>query len=259
MSTKGLSAPATTERVLAELAALDWTNARVLDVGAGRGHFSRALGEHLRVERGLVPAEHVFACDVQPTAFGYADVVCRAIAPGAPLPYGDASFDAVVSIEVIEHVEDQFAFLRELARVCRPGGCVIATTPNTLHLNSRVRALAWGFPSLFDPLPLARPNAQMLGGHIHPIAPYYLAHAALRAGLERPRLIGDRTKASAALLYSLLWPVLLVGRAAGRARLARKHPDVAAENRELLDRAGSFELATARSAVLVAHKPRGGA
>ena len=81
----------------------------------------------------------------------------------------------------VEHVEDPFAFVRELARIARPGAKVIVTTPNVLSLPSRVRTLVWGFPELFDPLPLAGADERLLTGHIHPIAPYYLALTALRA------------------------------------------------------------------------------
>ena len=51
---------------------------------------------------------------------------------GAPdhIPLGDAGFDLVVSIDVHEHLDDCAAFNRELARVVRPGGTVIVTTPN---------------------------------------------------------------------------------------------------------------------------------
>ena len=54
------------------------------------------------------------------------------IEPNAPLPYADASFDLVVSMDVIEHVPNaQLApWLRELLRVTRPGGLVFLTTPN---------------------------------------------------------------------------------------------------------------------------------
>lgn len=40
------------------------------------------------------------------------------------------SFDAIVSVEVIEHVDDDFAFVENLARTVRPNGPVILTTPN---------------------------------------------------------------------------------------------------------------------------------
>ncbi len=40
------------------------------------------------------------------------------------------SFDVVVAVEVLEHVDDDAAFLREVARVLRPGGTFIMSTPN---------------------------------------------------------------------------------------------------------------------------------
>jgi SAM-dependent methyltransferase len=60
------------------------------------------------------------------TAVERADVVEVA----APLPYGDASFDMVVSMDVIEHVLDPLSWLREAMRVLRPGGRFFVTTPN---------------------------------------------------------------------------------------------------------------------------------
>jgi SAM-dependent methyltransferase len=42
----------------------------------------------------------------------------------------DASFDCVVAVEVIEHVDDDEAFIREIQRVLKPGGRFLATTPN---------------------------------------------------------------------------------------------------------------------------------
>jgi SAM-dependent methyltransferase len=42
----------------------------------------------------------------------------------------DASFDCVVAVEVIEHVDDDEAFVREIQRVLKPGGRFLATTPN---------------------------------------------------------------------------------------------------------------------------------
>ncbi len=47
------------------------------------------------------------------------------------LPFPDASFDVVICIQVLEHVDDPAAVVRELRRVCRPGGRVLASTHGT--------------------------------------------------------------------------------------------------------------------------------
>jgi 2-polyprenyl-3-methyl-5-hydroxy-6-metoxy-1,4-benzoquinol methylase len=61
------------------------------------------------------------------------------------LPFGGASFDVALSIEGIEHLEDRFAYLRELRRVLRPQGRLILTTPNIVGVRSRVRFFGSGF------------------------------------------------------------------------------------------------------------------
>lgn len=52
----------------------------------------------------------------------------------APLP--DDCADVVAAVETIEHLENPRAFVRELARVAKPGGIVVVTTPNQLSLLS---------------------------------------------------------------------------------------------------------------------------
>ncbi len=47
-----------------------------------------------------------------------------------PIPYPDASFDCVITFQVIEHINEDVAFVSEIARVLRPGGRLIVTTPN---------------------------------------------------------------------------------------------------------------------------------
>ena len=54
----------------------------------------------------------------------------------APLPDGAA--DVVAGVETIEHLENPRAFARELARLCKPGGWVVVTTPNQLSLLSKL-------------------------------------------------------------------------------------------------------------------------
>ena len=249
-----LSHSLTTRRVIELLAPLDWRRARVADVGAGNGYFSHALGEMLRA-CGLDPGAHLVACDALPEAFQYAPVQCAPVGADGRLPFGDASFEAVVSIEVIEHVENQFAFLRELARIAKPGALVIVTTPNTLNANSRLRTLLQGFPLLFDPVPLAGGNLRELSGHIHPVSPYFLALMALRAGLIEPSFHPDRTKTSAAMQTALLGPALWLAALAQRRRLRRKWPGLYEENAALLDAINGWGMLTCRTTVLRARKP----
>jgi SAM-dependent methyltransferase len=249
------SNPSTSDRALALLDGLDWRTARVADVGAGPGWFSHRMSEHLSRDLGLDPRGRVLACDLFPRTFEVEGLECLATGPDGRLPFPDASVDAAVSIEVIEHVEDPFAFLREIARIVKPGGRVIVSTPNVLSLSSRVRTLLWGFPELFDPLPLSDADPKRLGGHIQPMTPYFLAYAALRAGLVEPRFFSDRTKRSSAALALLLSPALLAAQAFHRVRLSRKRPAILRENRELIAGQSSWSLLTSRSTVLCARKP----
>jgi len=249
------SAPATSRCVLELLDELDWKKAKMADVGAGRGHFSQVLGEGLRTRYGLDPREHVFPCDLIPESFEYTALECQATGKGGRLPFEDDSLDAAISIEVIEHVENQFEFLRELMRVVKPGGLVVVTTPNTLNANSRVRALTWGFPLLFDPLPLDEHDPRLCGGHIHPISPYFLAYNALRAGLVDPTFHPDRAKSSAVGWTILIAPFLLVGRLKNTLRLKLKWPDTLRENSALVAAQCGWGLLTSRTAVLSARKP----
>ena len=48
---------------------------------------------------------------------------------GSLLPFQDNKFDLVLSTQVFEHVKNPFALMRELHRVCKPGGLIILTVP----------------------------------------------------------------------------------------------------------------------------------
>ena len=100
----------------------------VLDVACGEGYGSALLACGARkvtgVDLATAAIDHARAryADRRSLDFRVAD--CTA------LPFPDASFDAVVSFETIEHIAAQEAFLDEVRRVLRPEGLFIVSCPN---------------------------------------------------------------------------------------------------------------------------------
>jgi len=62
----------------------------------------------------------------------------------APIPIADASVDVAAAVEVIEHLENPRAFVRELVRIVRPGGWLVVTTPNQLSALSLLTLVTKG-------------------------------------------------------------------------------------------------------------------
>jgi 2-polyprenyl-3-methyl-5-hydroxy-6-metoxy-1,4-benzoquinol methylase len=132
-----ISHRSTNDKVFRLVSPLLKPGVRVADVGAGEGFFSQLLGEHVRGKLGLQPNDLITASDIFPEYYRYPAIKCEKILPDGRLPYPDASIDIACSLEVVEHVEDQFAFARELYRILKPGGLAIISTPNVLNMNSR--------------------------------------------------------------------------------------------------------------------------
>jgi SAM-dependent methyltransferase len=228
--------------------------ARVVDVGAGEGYFSKMVGDRLQSESGRAPNSVLAACDLFPEFYRYSGIVCDPINADGSLPYADGSFDVACSLEVIEHIKDQFAFARELHRIVKPGGIAIVSTPNVLNLNSRVRYLHSGFTVLFDPLLMSSDDPRHTSGHINPVPYYYLAYQLRRAGFRAVSAHYDRFKTSARALLAVWGPFIAIAHALFRRRLEAKKPDVSAENADLLRELNSVSMLTSRSVIAVATK-----
>ena len=104
----------------------DCRDAVVLEAGVGEGYGAAMLGSVARSVVGLELEAEAAAHARRRYGLG----VARADLQGLPLP--DASVDVVVNLQVIEHLWDQPGFLRECARVLRPGGRLHCSTPNRL-------------------------------------------------------------------------------------------------------------------------------
>ncbi len=99
----------------------------VLEAGCGEGYGADLLS---REARSLVALDYdAYAAGHVRRAYPQVPVVRGNL---VALPYADASFDVVVSLQTIEHLWDQDAFLAECVRALRPGGTLVVSTPNTL-------------------------------------------------------------------------------------------------------------------------------
>jgi 2-polyprenyl-3-methyl-5-hydroxy-6-metoxy-1,4-benzoquinol methylase len=110
---------------------------RVLDFGAGRG----ALARRLLTTEGITSVSAVDIMDrpddLPPEVTWYTQDLNDDLIT-------DELFDVVVSTEVIEHLENPRAMLRGIARLLRPGGTLVLTTPNQESLRAYVGLLFGG-------------------------------------------------------------------------------------------------------------------
>ena len=131
----------------------------VLDVGCGGGRHTFAA---------LKAGAHVVALDAERAeldtvagmvaAMRAADEVTAGVRQGGVaadatrLPFADGSFDRVIASEVLEHIPDDTAAMRELARVLRPGGAMAVTVPRCVP-----EAVNWALSDEYHDTP---------GGHV---------------------------------------------------------------------------------------------
>ncbi|MGE5235495.1 MAG: class I SAM-dependent methyltransferase [Acidobacteriota bacterium] len=193
--------------------------ARILDVGAARGFLGELLGQvgHTVVgierdpEAARLAAPHYAALHV-------ADAQHLGDIPEAP-------FDVIVAGDVLEHLAEPLAALRDLVGMLAPGGRVIVTVPNVAFLAIRV-GLACG---RFD----YRPRGILDGTHLRFFTWRSLHRLCVDAGLRVVRMSGIppplplvhprfarwplRALLEAAAIAARLWPTLFAYQLAAEA------------------------------------------
>lgn len=227
---------------------------QIIDVGAGEGYFSQMMGEFIRKEYSVSPENILKACDLFPEQFKYSGITCDKANINQNLPYEGNTFDIACSIEVMEHIENQFDYVRELYRILKSNGRAIITTPNILNANSRLKFLHSGFWLLFDPLPLKSGDPVHLSGHINPVSFYFMAAMLYKAGFKEVNLHFDRIKTSGLIYASLLYPIIKLLHSIYERRLKKKSPDIYIENARILDKINQIQMLCARTIVIEAIK-----
>ena len=148
-------------------------NSEILDLGAGEGEFTRQL----------------IANNYRAIAVDGLDIFWRN--PGIPLLLADLDkefaaelgkdgkkYDAIVGIEIIEHLENPYSFLRECAKLLKPNGLLFLSSPNVESITSRLIFLYTGRLKSFGEGETLRP------AHITPILKWKFDLAFEEAGFE---------------------------------------------------------------------------
>jgi 2-polyprenyl-6-hydroxyphenyl methylase/3-demethylubiquinone-9 3-methyltransferase len=121
----------------------------VLDLGCGNGAFADELSRHGMSVAGLDHSES----GVTLARARYTKIAFAQHDLGLPLPAAYiGQYDAVVSVEVIEHLLLPRLLLRNASDALRPGGLVILTTPYHGYLKNLAIALCGGFDAHWHPL-----------------------------------------------------------------------------------------------------------
>ncbi len=108
-------------------------DSKILDVGCGTGNYTRLFCKN---------NNQVFGLDIKDHRFKqYAGHFHFVKYGGKKFPFPDKSFDVVTSFDVIEHIENDNNFVKEIKRVLKTNGKILIATPNKNRLSNLLRKL----------------------------------------------------------------------------------------------------------------------
>ena len=179
---------------------------KILDIPAGGGQESLNL---------LKMGYQSFPTDFFPSATKNPALAWVQANGNEIFPFRGETFDYVLSREGIEHLENQAHFLRECARVLKPGGKLILTTPNVMHLSSRLSHLLVGHRTfrrgLANEVQTLRTmtGTKMYHGHIFLIDYFRLRYLMRLAGFGEICVFTDRFSPTS-IAFAWLVPILFI-------------------------------------------------
>jgi SAM-dependent methyltransferase len=214
---------------------------KVLDAGAGPGVISSKL-------KGV--GLDVYAADINPDLFSAEGIDCIKVNFGEKMPYEDGFFDCILSSNLIEHLEDQYTFIRECYRVLRERGTLVITTPNVLNLKARVANLMVGF-NLFTGRPQNEVDPFEGGEHIN-LVNYY----DLRVNLHRNgfRIIHCSTHCYSNTALSFFWLTPLIYLFTSRGFKRERRPEQVLRNREIFRQVLSGDMLFGKKLFVLAQR-----
>lgn len=137
------------------------------------------------------------------------------VAVGEHLPYGDAAFDAVLSFDVFEHVQNVAQTLAECRRVLKPGGRLFVVFPGFFHPTEHHLSLVTSVPCLhwfFGPRTLVRAYDEIIAGRGDGASWYRRSHPELQAWERGQTINGTTLGGFLRLVRASRWTVVLHSR-----------------------------------------------
>lgn len=170
---------------------------KLLDIPSGPGYFA---------QQAAAAGFESVAAEIDESLHVFEEVTYRKVDMASVMPFDDESFDYIVSIEGIEHIENQFLFLRECFRVLREEGRLFLTTPNASSLENRLSFFWTGFHDN-PPRPIRDDSASPFMEHIN-LMPFHRLEAFLRfAGFNIETVTSAHMRRGSTLLYPLVYPI----------------------------------------------------
>jgi len=180
----------------------DKPRGRILDIPTGFGALASRLSEMNFV---------VSCCDIDTSQFLAQGLKIDRGDLNGKIPYADNEFDYVCFLEAIEHTENPYNAVRELARVLKPGGTLFMSTPNYLNIERRLKFLVTGF--FTKPVPQnmfkERFHGQTYAMHLSPIGYTLIRFILEYAGFRIIEITYDKKKPKQLLLKPLVWLIRL--------------------------------------------------
>lgn len=189
----------------------DGSRGKLLDVPAGEGALAKRL-EDLGYA--------VSCCDLYPQIFKLEGVEIKKGNLDGHLPYDDATFDTIVCVEGLEHIENPANAIREFTRILEPKGTLIVSVPNIMNIEERLKWLFSGYTSHFKPLSVEARTAiaREFGGmdeialHVNPIGYSEIRYLLEKSGFAIEGVHADKPKKNSWAFRPIVGLIRLVSR-----------------------------------------------